>query len=229
MNDLDGDGYERADVELTASQCEHITASLPPLTVAGRGGIRDLISHPVVSKFLLHHRLAAFLWSRIGRDLVAVSASLVDRTVADNWRVQWHQDRTIVVRERLDVSGFGPWSTKNGRVRVDAPNAVLAQMVAVRIHLDDCHSDDGLLRVIPGSHTRGKLDEAEIADVIATTAAVRMSMPQGALVLLRPLVLHSSSAAVSTAHRRVLHIEFAPRECISPLEWHTAIALRRVA
>ncbi|HEX2060543.1 MAG TPA: phytanoyl-CoA dioxygenase family protein [Thermoanaerobaculia bacterium] len=228
MSDLDDDGYERADGGLTALQCEHITASLPP-PMPGRGGIRDLLSHPVVSKFLLHRSLAAVLWSKIGRDLVAVNATLFDKTPAANWRAQWHQDRTITVKDRFDVRGFGPWSTKNGRARVHAPDGVLAQMVAVRIHLDECSADNGPLRVIPGSHRRGTLDEAEIAEVVATTPAVQLSVPQGSLVLLRPLVLHSSSAAASPAHRRVLHIEFAPRECISPLEWHTAIALSGAA
>jgi ectoine hydroxylase-related dioxygenase (phytanoyl-CoA dioxygenase family) len=229
MNELDDDGYARADVGLTASQCEHITAALPPLTVAGRGGIRDLISHPVVSRLLLHQRLAAFLWSTVGRDLVAVNATLFDKTPAGNWRVQWHQDRTITVKERLDVRGFGPWSTKNGKARVDAPETVLAQMIAVRIHLDDCNTDNGPLRVIPGSHLRGKISETEIVRVVAAATAVELPVPQGSLILLRPLLLHSSSPAISPAHRRVLHIEFAPRECISPLEWYTAVALRRAA
>jgi hypothetical protein len=30
-------------------------------------------------------------------------------------------------------------------------------------------------------------------------------------------------------HRRVLHIEFAPAEAISPLQWQTSIHLRRAA
>jgi ectoine hydroxylase-related dioxygenase (phytanoyl-CoA dioxygenase family) len=229
MSDLEDDGYARADVGLTADQCEHITSSLPPLAAVGRGGVRDLISHPVIATLLRHPRLAKSLWSTIGRDLVAVNATLFDKTPPANWRVQWHQDRTITVKERLDARGFGPWSTKNGRARVDAPASVLAQMVAVRIHLDECNADNGPLLVIPGSHANGKLSETEIARVVAGESAVALAMPQGSLILLRPLLLHSSSAASSPAHRRVLHIEFAPRECISPLEWHTAVALRRAA
>jgi hypothetical protein len=46
---------------------------------------------------------------------------------------------------------------------------------------------------------------------------------------MRPLLVHSSSSARAPEHRRVLHIEFAPPEAISPLQWHTAVPLRRAA
>ncbi len=228
MNDLDGDGYALADIVLAAHQCEHIASALPTLS-PGRGGLRDLISHPTITKLLHHERLGAYLWSQIGRELVAVKVTLFDKTPAANWRVQWHQDRAIAVKERLEVVGYGPWSTKNGTVHVEPPEAVLAQMVAVRIHLDDCGSDCGPLRVIPGSHKSGKLDDASIARMVATKPAAEVLTPQGSLLLIRPLLLHASSPSATPAHRRVLHIEFAPREAISPLQWHAAVAMRRAA
>jgi hypothetical protein len=46
---------------------------------------------------------------------------------------------------------------------------------------------------------------------------------------MRPLLVHSSSSAHAPQHRRVLHIELAPAEAISPLQWHAAIPLRRAA
>jgi hypothetical protein len=46
---------------------------------------------------------------------------------------------------------------------------------------------------------------------------------------MRPLLVHASAPARAAAHRRVLHIEFAPPEAISPLQWHTAMQLRRAA
>lgn len=229
MNDLEGDGYALADIVLAAHQCEHIASSLPALTAAGRGGIRDLISHPTIVKLLLHERLGSCLWKVIGRDLVAVNVTLFDKSPAANWRVQWHQDRIISVKEQLEVGGYGLWRTKNGTVRVEPPEEVLAQMVAVRIHLDECATENGPLRVIPGSHAYGKLKTESIAEIVAAGPIAELTAPQGSLILMRPLLLHASSPSASTAHRRVLHIEFAPREAISPLEWHNALALRRAA
>jgi hypothetical protein len=58
---------------------------------------------------------------------------------------------------------------------------------------------------------------------------VELHVPQGALLLMRPLLVHSSTPALTADHRRVLHIELAPAEAISPLQWQTAVKLRRAA
>jgi Phytanoyl-CoA dioxygenase (PhyH) len=229
VNDLESDGYALADIVLADHQCAHIASSLPSLAGAGRGGVRNLIGHPTVVTLLSHERLGRYLWSVVGRDLVAVKATLFDKTAAANWRVQWHQDRAIAVKERLDVAGFGPWTTKAGSLHVDAPQEVLSQMLAIRIHLDPSGAENGPLRVIPGSHRHGKLTEEEIARVVAEEAMTELHLPVGALLLMRPLLVHSSSPARSADHRRVLHIELAPAEAISPLKWHDAISLNRAA
>jgi Phytanoyl-CoA dioxygenase (PhyH) len=48
-------------------------------------------------------------------------------------------------------------------VCVQPPVGVLEQLVAVRIHIDDCPEESGALRVIPKSHLQGRLsrDRAE--------------------------------------------------------------------
>src|SRR2546430_16289327 len=100
-------------------------------------------------------------------------------------------------------------------------------MIAVRVHLDPCDSENGPLRVIPGSHRSGKLSDRQLAAVGMRNAAVELCAARGAILLMRPLLVHSSSPARVAAHRRVLHVELAPREAISPLLWHSAIPLRR--
>jgi Phytanoyl-CoA dioxygenase (PhyH) len=229
MHDLDADGYALADIVLSAQQCEHIASSLPGLIAAGRGGIRNLIAHPTVRRLLSHERLGIYLWSVVGRELVAVKATLFDKTAEANWRVQWHQDRAIAVKERMQVAGYGPWSTKAGMVHVEPPAEVLAQMLSIRIHLDECGADNGPMRVIPGSHDAGKLRDDELSRVVEDGSTVELYAPQGAMLLMRPLLVHASSAARSPVHRRVLHIELAPPEAISPLQWQAIVPLRRAA
>jgi ectoine hydroxylase-related dioxygenase (phytanoyl-CoA dioxygenase family) len=229
MDDLEGDGYALADIVLAKHQCEHIAASLPALIGAGRGGIRNLISHPTVIQLLHHERLGSYLWSVVGRDLVAVKATLFDKTADANWRTQWHQDSLIAVKERMQAAGYDSWSTKSGVLHVEAPDQVLAQMLAIRVHIDECGADNGPLRAIPGSHLSGKLGDDGVAEIVAGRPAVELHVPQGALLLMRPLLVHSSVPARAPQHRRVLHIELAPPEAISPLQWHSAIALRRAA
>jgi len=228
VNDLDGAGYALADLVLSDEQCDHISRSLPSV-VGGRGGVRNLISHPTVVRILMHEALGRYLWSVVGRELVAVKATMFDKTSDSNWRMQWHQDRTIAVRERMNVAGYGPWSTKSGSLHVEPPAAILAQMLAVRIHLDLCDADNGPLRVVPGSHLLGKLEEAEVAEIVAEGTTAEIHASQGAIVLMRPLLIHASSPSLHATHRRVLHVELAPLESISPLQWHAAVPLWRAA
>jgi ectoine hydroxylase-related dioxygenase (phytanoyl-CoA dioxygenase family) len=228
VNELDADGYELSSLTLPRHQCEHLAASIPP-TSSGRGGVRHLIAHPSVMQFLQQGSLGRYLWSLLGRDLVAVKATMFDKTSTTNWRVQWHQDRAIAIKERMDVSGYGPWSMKSGTLHVEPPVRVLEQMIAVRVHLDACGAGNGPLRVVPGSHRFGKISEARIAEVAAATPNAEILVQQGGILLMRPLLLHASTTAQDPGHRRVLHIELAPREAISPLQWHTAMQLRRAA
>lgn len=46
-----------------------------------------------------------------------VRAILFDKTAERNWALGWHQDRTIVVKERVDADGCGPWTVKSGLFR----------------------------------------------------------------------------------------------------------------
>jgi len=229
VHELERDGFAVSGIQLSPQQCEYFVASLPALAAAGRAGVRDLLAHPTVLTFLHHQMLGEYLWSLIGRELVAVKATLFDKTVESNWRVQWHQDRSIAVRQRHDMPGYGGWSTKGGALHADAPSQVLSQMLAVRIHLDACGPDNGPLRVVPASHTLGKLNQDQVADIVAKNTAVPLCMPRGGMLIMRPLLVHSSAIASSPDHRRVLHIEFAPADAISPMHWHSSVPLRRRA
>lgn len=228
MTDLDSRGFAIADVALTPEQCDHIAASLPAVT-GGRGGVRGLITHPTVLQLLGHQQLGACLWSIVGRELVALKATLFDRTPEANWRLQWHQDREIAIRERMHVAGYGPWSTKAGVPHVEPPDSVLQQMLAVRIYLDDSGPENGPLAVIPGSHDRGKLSEPDLERLVASSTPVDVHARKGSLVVMRPLLVHCSRPWRSGEHQRVIHVEFGPPDAVSPLYFHTAVQLKRSA
>jgi len=228
VTDFHSCGFTLAPVELTREQCDYLIASIPAVT-SGRGGVRGLLAHPAVIKILSHAQFGEYLWSVVGRELVAVKATLFDKTADSNWRSQWHQDRVIAVRDRMAVNGYGPWSMKLGVAHVEPPSQVLEQMIAVRIHLDECGADNGPLQVISGSHALGKLGDDAIQRRVSAAKAVEIRVPKGGIVLMRPLLVHASTPARVPSHRRVLHIEFAPAESISPLQWHSAVTLRRAA
>lgn len=226
MTDLHGFGFTIADLELSHDQCAYIATALPSVADQ-RGGSRGLLAHPTILQLIRHPRLAQFLWSVTGRELVAVAARLLDAAAGDGRELQWHQDCRVAVRERMDVPGYGPWKSRVGIWRVEAPSSVLSQMLVVRLYLDDSADGSGAFQILPGSHRAGKLTSGAIQQLVDTEVAVTPQAARGTFMAMRPLLLHAALASVS--HYRVLHMEFAPLEAISPLQWHEAVNLHRAA
>jgi ectoine hydroxylase-related dioxygenase (phytanoyl-CoA dioxygenase family) len=136
---------------------------------------------------------------------------LFDKSADSNWLVVWHQDIALPVEARIDAEGWGPWSVKSGQLYAHAPTNVLEQAVALRIHLDDSTSDNGPLRVLPGTHTLGRLSEERIRQLAQDIQPVECIVGAGGVVAMRLLTVHASSKSRSPMPRRVLHIEYATR------------------
>ncbi len=156
--------------------------------------------------------------SVIGEKAKPVKAILFDKTANVNWNLRWHQDSVISVKERRDVPGFTGWSTKVGIPHVRPAVDVLEQMLAARIHIDDCSADNGALKVIPQSHAQGRLSAEQIEEWAKKRHHV-CGANKGDVLLMKPLLLHSSEKALNPMHRRVLHIEYAAFDLPGGLEW----------
>ncbi len=155
----------------------------------------------------------------LGRNARPVRGLLFDKTLDSNWKVAWHQDLSIAVRRRIDVPGFGPWSVKAGVQHVQPPVELLQQILTVRLHLDDCNTNNGPLLVLQGSHLHGTLAPHAIERMRQEVPPVECIVPRGGELLMRPLLLHASSSAKSPAHRRVIHFEYASCDLPGGLEW----------
>ena len=213
-------GYAVVEDVLDSAAVDELILLTAEVASRGRGGTRNLLDGAEFRK------LAA---SRVLRDLVepvlgcrcwAVRALYFDKTPESNWKVPWHQDLVIAVGERVEgAAGYGAWSVKAGVPHVEPPVEILARMLAVRIHLDDCGLENGPLRVKPGSHRLGRLTGNEQID-----GGVSCCVRRGGVILMRPLLLHASSAAESPAHRRVIHIEYAAGELPGGVQWRDRVA-----
>lgn len=64
----------------------------------------------------------------VGWNCFAVKGTFFNKTQESNWKVAWHQDLTILVRERREVHGFGPWTVKAGIVHVQPPASVVGSL-----------------------------------------------------------------------------------------------------
>ncbi len=227
--DLDEDGYATVEgviplndlAVLIAEIEEHVSAS----GVAHQAGLRALAGKlPSVRRMREHPRLVSVATAILGAPAFVVRTLLFDKTPDANWKVAWHQDLTIAVAQRQEVPGFGPWSVKDGIPHVQPPIELLARMITLRLHLDDCMAANGALRVIPGTHRLGRLSPVEIASVREQSVDVTCELAAGGVMVMRPLILHASSPATSPLHRRVLHLEFAAEHVPGGLAWAEAKA-----
>jgi hypothetical protein len=221
-NDLLKDGFQILFGIVSAAESNALASELSLLfeqqqsSVKSKiGGVRNLLRNPNVIRVALS---PAFK-SLVGENLFPVRAIFFDKTAESNWRVPWHQDLAIAVAERIETEGFNAWSLKDGVVHVQPPLEFLEKMVAVRLHLDDCNADNGALKVIPGTHKAGKLDAPQIAERVEQSPATICDVSKGGVLLMRPLLLHSSSPAKTPVHRRVLHIEYAADRLPNGLRW----------
>jgi len=203
-----------------------LAAPVPGPSLRTRGGlfaIRNLLEAvPAVDRLARSKAVRNLVAPILGTQAIPVQAMLFDKTPSANWLVPWHQDLTIAVRRRADVEGYGPWSVKGGVPHVQPPAAILEAMVAVRIHLDPCGEANGALRVLPGTHRLGRLSDEQISALAESVQPITCEAAAGGAVLMRPLLVHASSASDHPAHRRVIHIEFAACTLASPLEWRNS-------
>jgi ectoine hydroxylase-related dioxygenase (phytanoyl-CoA dioxygenase family) len=174
---------------------------------------------PAVRKVAEEATIRALVKTVLGPSTFVVRSIFFDKTPDANWKVAWHQDLTIAVRQKIEVASFTAWSVKDGVAHVQPPVEVLEQMLALRLHLDDCGPVNGPLQVIPGSHKSGRLNARQISEWRDRQPAKICSVSRGGALLMRPLLLHASSPATEPKHRRVLHLEFAAEPLPCGLQW----------
>ncbi len=184
-------------------------------------GIRNLLNLSSKVLELAESRKVKDLVEKVlGDDAKPVRAIFFDKTPEANWKVPWHQDLTIAVKKKRETKGFTTWTRKAEIQHVQPPVSILEKMLAVRIHLDDTDETNGALKVIPNSHKSGRLSAADIQIMRRTNQIKICDAKRGEAFLMRPLLVHSSSAGTNPKHRRVIHIEFAAENLPNNLEWY---------
>jgi len=216
--DFTRDGAALVPAVISATECADLANTLAP-TLRGSAGTRNLLSHTrcIDLAYRLHQHTT--LGALLQHSPVAVQCTYFEKSTVLNWLVTLHQDLSIPVASRVDAPGWRGWSEKEGQLFVQPPVEVLEQLIAVRVHLDDCGADDGPLRVVPGSHRQGQLNDDEAFRLRADTGEVVCIAGPGDALLMRPLLLHASSKATGHSPRRVLHFVFGPPVLPHGLQW----------
>lgn len=210
-------GYWITEGVLSHTECDRLIGELADSAVKrSRAGARHLMSHPAVVALASDRRLLGLARMALGAGAVPYRATLFEKSARSNWLVVWHQDTALPLPSTFEAPGWGPWSEKGGIAYAHAPAWALSRILALRVHLDASTSENGPLRVVPGSHALGLMTDEEVFTFAAARDHAECLAGRGGIMAMRPLLIHSSPKARSGEPRRVLHIEYADTLELAP-------------
>lgn len=203
------DGYLVLENILSADELARVKQQLLDIDVESAGS-RELLSESWcqgLANQLRHHPKLSPILPKASK---AVQCTYFQKSLEKNWLVPLHQDLSIPVKEQFSKQGFTGWSKKQGGLFVQPPSVVASQIIAVRLHIDDCLQEHGPLRVVPTSHQTGRISEKDWPHVRDEKGEKECTVNAGGIIMMSPLTLHSSSKATKANGRRVLHFLFVP-------------------
>lgn len=175
---------------------------------------RFLKEVPSVKSLIFNNKLNELISTRFGEDYFVIKSIYFDKPAQSNWFVSFHQDLTISVNKKMQLSGYNHWTVKHDQFAVQPPLDILRNIFTIRIHLDDTNEMNGALKVIPGSQLNG------IQNVNLTEQKTEIcEVQRGGIMIMKPLLLHSSGRSRNEGRRRVIHIEFCNIQLPEELEW----------
>lgn len=179
---------------------------------------------PEIIGVIFNDRFCDMISELFGKDYFVVKSIYFDKPEQSNWFVSYHQDLTISVNKKADLEHYGNWTVKHNQFAVQPPLEVLENIYTVRIHLDDTDEENGALKVVPQSHLK---DIYRATDIDWTKEQeVSCNVIKGGVMIMKPLLLHSSGRTTNNHKRRVVHIEFSDQELPEELDWSERMEIR---
>lgn len=172
---------------------------------------------PEIKEIIFNDKLKKLINEAFGQAFFVVKSIYFDKPEKSNWYVAYHQDLTISVDKKVELEGFGPWTVKQEQFAVQPPLDILKKNFTIRIHLDHTDNENGALKVIPKSHLKG-IYRPETIDWNVEEEKI-CEIDSGGVMLMKPLILHSSSRTTNGQKRRVIHIEFSNIELPNAIQW----------
>lgn len=223
--ELENDGFTILGSAIDKQTIANLLKDLANLPInsykKGIYGVRNLLNlSPKVCEFAESDTVREIAQKHLGANAKVVRAIYFDKTSDANWKVPWHQDLTIAVCEKIDTNGFTAWSLKENIHHVQPPIEFLERMLALRFHLDDTDETNGALKVLPATHKFGRLNATEIQNLKSKQSVRLCKAKKGDCLLMKPLLLHSSSAGTIPKNRRIIHLEFSADNLPNGLQFY---------
>lgn len=211
------DGYALYQAVLDTAEVRSLLAQIEAQSILrSRAGARHVLGCAPVAAVARDPRLLEIASGWLDAPALPFKATLFDKNPGSNWLVAWHQDTALPLAAQVANREWGPWSSKDGIHYAHAPAIALQRVIALRLHLDDSSTDNGPLRVLPGSHELGVLTDAQVLEHSRHVVPRHCCLQAGGVIAMRPLIIHASSKCTGSRPRRVLHIEYAASMEIVP-------------
>lgn len=180
---------------------------------------RQLLNRfPELQEIIFQSKRFRELYSTIcDKNYFLSKAIYFNKPMKSNWFVSYHQDLSISVKKKIEYEGYNSWTNKKGQLGVIPPIIVLENLITFRIHLDDTDATNGCLKVISKSHKKGIIRVDGFFEASKYGVEIDCNIDKGGIMLMKPLLLHSSQKSVSENDRRVIHLEFCNQEI--PMQW----------
>lgn len=174
--------------------------------------------------FIFNQNLKDVIESTFGKGYFITKSIYFDKPEKSNWFVAYHQDLTISVDKKIEVENFENWTVKQNQFAVQPPTEILESNFTIRIHIDKTTKDNGALKVINNSHSKGilRIENLGIENEKETICEVE----KGGIMIMKPLLFHASNKTTNNERRRVIHIEFSKQELPDGLEWSEKAVLQ---
>ena len=218
------DGFavlENVTDEQTVENLLEDLSNLPISNNKGIYGVRNLLNLSLKVREFSESSIVREIAEKIlGKAAKVVRSIYFDKTPNANWKVPWHKDLTIAVREKIETTGFTAWSVKENIHHVQPPDLILEKMLTLRFHLDDADESNGALKVLPKTHKFGRLSATEIQNLKSKQTVRLCKVKKGDCLLMKPLLVHSSSSGTIPKNRRIIHLEFSADDVPNGLNWY---------
>lgn len=170
---------------------------------------------PKTLDFIFNENLKSIIKNTFGKDYFITKSIYFDKPEKSNWFVAYHQDLTISVNKKMEIENFENWTIKQNQFAVQPPKEILERNFTIRIHIDKTTKENGALKVINNSHSRG-IFRVENLEVDNETIC---EVEKGGIMIMKPLLFHASNKTTNNERRRVIHIEFSNQQLPNDLDW----------
>lgn len=172
---------------------------------------------PETLPYIFNQNLKDIIELNFGVGYFITKSIYFDKPEKSNWFVAYHQDLTISVNKKIEAVNFENWTVKQNQFAVQPPKEILEDNFTIRIHIDKTTKDNGALKVINNSHSKGilRIENLDFEKEKETICEVE----KGGIMIMKPLLFHASNKTTNNERRRVIHIEFSKQQLPEGLEW----------